>query len=86
MLSLDQEFCVECGLSHDKRDRLVRLKRMLPCTVIEVYDAYPCTYRRADYGSRNKGQSKMLYRDLRALKAMPQQGIWSIPEFKTRTA
>lgn len=69
------ETCLECGLSHSKEHRLIRLKMMLPCTVKDLKEAYPCVYPTRTYG-KSHSDSRMAFRDLKELGAKPIDGLW----------
>lgn len=44
------EICPECGLSHERADRLRVVARMLPATFAEVHAAWPCLYEDTNTG------------------------------------
>lgn len=65
----------ECGLSHEKPDRLKRLLRMLPCTTRDVWEAYPCIYPLKTNSKKRGGENRMLQRDLAEI-AVKKDGFW----------
>jgi hypothetical protein len=80
-LSVVDQICADCGLSHEQGARLVRLKRMLPATAEDIYSTYPCTYPiRKGRNRQSNGQgSRMLFRDLQLLGARSDDGTWRLP-------
>lgn len=70
------ELCHECGLSHAPVERQARVRRMLPCTAREIVEAYPCTYSLTRQDRGHGQESRMAFRDLRAIGAEPRGFIW----------
>lgn len=70
--------CGSCGLSHEKKPRLERLKRLLPMTLEGILDKYPCVYPRTEY-KKGTPENRMVFRDLQELGAKSiANGIWVV--------
>ncbi len=65
-----------CGLPHDREGRRRILLRLLPASVQEISELFPCLWPR-ESGSPWAGRS--LFRDLRAVGAVRFEGEWYAP-------
>jgi hypothetical protein len=80
--------CGECGLSHLKRARQERLRKILPLEVFEIMEAYPCLYQRGSFGTASffTKEYQMLLRDLKDIGAKKLSrgrsggSVWGFPE------
>jgi hypothetical protein len=62
------EICPDCGLSHAAADRQRVIARMLPTTIAEVHDGWPCLYANTNTGYM------LFLRDRRALESRALEG------------
>ena len=66
MTSPAHHICMDCGLDHSHEARLLRLRRALPATALQLVARYPCLYRDVENG----GASWRLLRDLKDIGAV----------------
>ena len=71
---VDGRYCVNCGFSHAKQDRLTRLKRLLPATSLEIQSIWSCVYD-GPHGL------DLLIRDLKAVGARREKQLGSASRF-----
>jgi len=73
-----EAYCVNCGFTHRKPNRLKRLRRTLPADVKMIRETWSCVYGNGE----DQTKDRMLFRDLKDLGAVsrPQSREWYIPE------
>lgn len=78
--AMSDDWCDECGELHDQAHRLIRLRRMLPASVIEIKQALSCLYPPETCHTREANTAdRRLFRDLHKLGAFCVQAYWQMP-------